>query len=339
MKAPDGNPFYRNPEHPHFNRRALRHDYNRPARYLITILKNPEIPPFSCIHADSLTDTTISINLSVTGRNIPQSISLWEKKYPSCRIAEYIIMPDHLHLGIEVHSYLPNGLSRAIANLKGMISVGYHESLASENKLEKLIPLFVKGYNDRIAYDAEQWQSQLHYIKDNPRRYLLKRTFPDYLQRRWLLTIDSNRSILLGNIFLLRQPFLLPVKFSRKYSPEEATATIRQWQTNLRNGGIPISPFIHPREKELRNYAAENGYSYIRVCTNGFSERQSPSGKEFEMMAQGRLLLIGREKFNSRKVDLIYSYAQSLNQLAARIASDCNHTKSATIRPLPHSSS
>lgn len=42
---------------------------------------------------------------------------------------------------------------------------------------------------------------------------------------------------------------------------------MREWKTNLYNGGIPISPFIHPHEKQLRDFAIQEGFSYIRVCS------------------------------------------------------------------------
>ena len=46
MNLPE-NPPYLKPIHPNFNRRAFHHDYTRPAKYMITILKNPEFPSFS----------------------------------------------------------------------------------------------------------------------------------------------------------------------------------------------------------------------------------------------------------------------------------------------------
>lgn len=325
------NPYYRNPDHPNFNRRARHHDYTRAARYLITILKNPAVPRFSSITG---TPQNISISLSASGQVIAPAISAWRRKYPVF-IEKFAIMPDHLHLCLNVVASLPNGLGRAVGNLMGMISKAYWLSLPEEKRPVEISPLFTRGFNDRIAYSMEQWNNQIRYTVDNPRRYLMKKAYPDCLLRRWRITLPDNRSyILRGNIFLLRQPYLFRVKTSRSFTQAQAAEAMNEWKEALFNGGVPISPFIHPHEKALRKFATDNDFAYIRVCTNGFSEREAPGGKEFELMSGGRLLLIGKEEFHTQKEDLKYSYAQNLNQLALDIAQICNSGTGMTIRAI-----
>lgn len=318
-------PFYRDPDHPSFNRRAYHHDYTKPARYLITIIKNPAVPSFSRITGDPYSKNTgdIRTELLETGLHIPDTIKAWSLKYPVF-VENYAIMPDHLHITINVISHLPNGLSRAIANLMGMIT--------KATGLD--IPAFSKGYNDRIAYTTQQWQSQIHYVRDNPRRYLIKKMYPDYLLQRWLLNMGNNIYVLRGNIFLLRQPLLFRVKTSRRFTSQEAGRATAAWQRELYNGGVPVSPFIHPHEKALRDFAIDTGFPYIRICTNGFSDRESASGKEFELMAQGRLLLVGQSEFSTRKEDLKYKYASQLNDLASDIVESCNTGISLSLKQL-----
>ena len=330
------NPFYRKPDHPNFNRRANHHDYKRPAKYLITILKNPVIPTLCTIHGDpySRDKREIITNLSPSGLLIPEAIKEWNQKFSGIYVPEYTIMPDHIHLCLDVCTHLPNGLSLAMAGLMGKISKAYHSSLPISDMPEKMTPFFSKGFNDRIAYTQLQWERQLQYTTDNPRRYLIKRRHTDYLLKRWLLKMPGdNKFILKGNIFLLRQPFLFRVKTSRRFSPIEAEAAMNEWKTNLYNGGIPISPFIHPHEKELRDFAIREGFSYIRVCSNGFAQRGAASGKEFDLMSQGRILLIGQYAFNTQKEDLKYSYAQTLNQQSLDIANACTQGLPFSIRP------
>ena len=332
------NPFYRNPDHPNFNRRARHHDYTRPARYLITIIKNPTIPTLCKISGNpySRNKNNIITDLSPSGVIIPDAIKEWNRKFSGIYLPEYAIMPDHIHLCMDVCTSLPNGLSRAMAGLMGKISSAYQLSLPIPERPEKMTSFFSKGFNDRIAYTQEQWERQQQYTIDNPRRYLIKKIFPDFLIKRWLLSMPGDRKFILkGNIFLLRQPSVFRVKTSRSYSPSEAAEAMNEWKKQLYNGGIPISPFIHPHEKELRDDAINNGYSYIRICTNGFAEREAASGKEFELMAQGRLLLIGQYEYKSQKEELKYGYAQHLNQQALDIANACNQGLLFSIRPLP----
>ncbi len=329
------NPFYRNPDHPNFNRRAHHHDYTRPAKYLITILKNPILPTLSSIagNASSKKREDITINLSSSGFVIPDTIQAWNRKYPTIYIPEYVIMPDHIHICMDVCAHLPYGLSNPVSNLMGMISKAYHNFLSPLEQPNTMLPFFSKGFNDRIAYSQQQWLRQIDYTIDNPRRYLLKKDYPDYLLKRWLLTIPGGlQFILKGNIFLLKQPFLFRVKTSRHYSQAEADKAMHEWKSYLYNGGIPISPFIHPHEKALKEIAIREGFSFIRICTNGFGERETASGKEFELLSQGRLLLIGQSHYNSQKEDLRYNYAQILNTQAASIAEACNNNSPLSIR-------
>lgn len=331
---PSDNPFYREPLHPNFNRRALHHDYRLPAKYMLTILKNPDLPPFSQIIGDPKSIADIQILLSPLGEAIQKAIEEWIPLYP-IYVPTHIIMPDHIHICVDVIATLDKGLSRAVSRLMGKCSSIYHHSLPDRLRPEKMTPLFTTGFNDKIAYTEERWKREKNYTNDNPRRYLIKKHYPDYLRKRWLLTVSGDRQfVMMGNIFLLKMPHLFRVKTSRHYTAREAIAAMEQWKRELFNGGIPISPFIHPHEKELKNRAIQEGYSFIRICTHGFAERAAPTGIEFELMSEGRLLLIGQPEYSTRKEDLRYSFAQNLNDLAKEIADTGNRGVSLTIRPL-----
>ncbi len=330
------NPFYRNPDHPNFNRRARHHDYTRPAKYLITFLKQSSTPALSEIvgFPPYISYESAQTNLYSLGNLVLSAISEWMEKYPQIIVAAYTIMPDHVHLCVDVTTRLPMGLSRAVGRLKGLISSDYHKSLPVGMRPSEMQTLFSKGFNDRIAYDSEQWENQIHYTRDNPRRYMLKQSIPDYMTRRWILTMGEEQYMAKGNIFLLKQPHLFPVKFSRKFSDKESMEWMERGKNMLHNGAIPISPYIHSKEKELKEYAINQGFAMVRVCTNSFAERESASRKEFELMAEGRLLLIAPMTHNTRKEDLRYSYAQYLNGVAVRIVKAFSSNHTASIQPL-----
>lgn len=98
MNKLENNPFLRRPDHPNYKKRAHHHDYRRPAKYLITILKNPAIPPFSAIEGNPrLTegDSAPHTAISPTGAFILEALRLWLIKFPQIRLADYAIMPDH----------------------------------------------------------------------------------------------------------------------------------------------------------------------------------------------------------------------------------------------------
>lgn len=322
MNKLNSNPFMRKPDHPNYNRRAHHHDYKRPAKYLITILKNPAIPAFSIIEGDSSIEYGSNAPHTIitrTGNFILQALQMWSDKFSQIKISEFVIMPDHIHLCLDVVDYLPNGLSLAISGLKGKISSLRHEALPQIYREKGFMPVFEKGFNDRIAYKGDQWEKQINYVRDNPRRYLIKKEFPDFMYRQWKLKINDVDYCAKGNILLLNEPSLFVVKHHRKWTEQESQDYQIKCRHKIDNGEIPVSPFIHPNEKELRNYAINNGTCYIRICENGFAERQSASGFEFDMMATGRILFIAPTEHNTREQEMKYDFAKSLNSLASEL--------------------
>lgn len=215
--------------------------------------------------------------------------------------------------------HLANGLSRAIAGLEGKVSRLRHAALPENLRPDKMTPVFDKGFNDRIAYTEAQWERQRIYTRENPRRYLLKRMFTDFMLRRWHLKIGEIEYEAKGNIMLLKEPELLFVKHHRAWSAQESDDYQKACRRKIDNGSVAVSPFIHAKEKELRDYAINEGGCYIRICDNGFAERQSASGFEFDLMAAGRLLLIAPLEHDSRRRDMKYSRAQELNQIAFKL--------------------
>lgn len=316
MNPPESNPFFRKPDNPNYLRRSSHHDYNRPARYMITLSKSDSIAPFGCIAGDPhIKDysqpASPHIDLSRNGRCFEEALAEWKLQYNDIEIPAYQIMPDHIHLCIDVKAYLNSGLSRAVANLMGKTTAAINEPD---------IKAFSKGFNDRIAYKYEIWEKQIKYVMDNPRRYLIKKLFPDLFYRRWIIDIGAESFMAQGNIMLLKNPDMQVVRFSRKYKEGEFDAKRKRWMECSRTGGVLISPYIHPNEKDVRKEALQNGGSIIRVCENGFADRFCPQGEEFEYNGGRQLLLIAPMLHNSIREDLTYSKAQSLNQISEKIA-------------------
>lgn len=267
-----------------------------------------------------------------------RALKKWIDRFPKIAVAGYVVMPDHVHICVEVKFYLEIGLGRAIASLKGYASDEFQCSLSSHHNQDRIgangvdgrqnrdlnasekQSFFQKGFNDRIAYSAEQWEKQKNYVIDNPRRYLMKKRYPMLYRMRWLITIDDCQYEASGNIHLLKNPDIRVVRFSRKYMAGEFERKKKEWEVCLRNCGVLVSPYIHPNERVIRDYALAKGGAVIRICENGFAQRFSPQGREFEYNALGQLLLIAPVNHNSQKEKLSYVKAQSLNMIAEKIA-------------------
>ena len=319
------NPYLTAPKHPSMQRRAFHHDYRRPARYLIPIAKSPTIPTLALIEGNPrCTDPSeAAIPHSIPlppGSAINEALRQWQGKFPQITVDSHIIMPDHLHLCVRVTANLPHGLSLAIAGFKGLCTRIYHNTLPSLRRPGTPLPLFSKGFNDSIAYNDDQYRRQLKYVADNPRRLLLKRLHPELFFRKWEIILGDLSLTASGNIFLLHSPSLINVRFSRRYTPQQWHELKEQYLAVIYNRGTLISPFIHPEEKAIRDEAISQGANIIRICDNGFSDRFSPQGLEFDLAGSSRLLLIAPGPYDTRCHDLTYRHAQALNAIALRIA-------------------
>lgn len=313
-------PFECEPLHPNFLKRAKHHDYRRPAMYMITMLKSDYIPVLSDIRGNLLLPSAAPVAVPTpTGSIIEEEIVIWEDKFPQAKISSYVIMPDHIHLMVNVWRYLPIGLGRALGQLKGAISRHYHQMLPEDVRPMEPESFFTFSFNDRIARDMAHFDRMEFYINDNPRRLLMKRENQDIFYRRWEVTIGGKEFIAVGNIFLLRNPELMVVRFSRKYTEEEFAGYRKNWERGILNGATMVSPFIHGKEKEVRDMAFDEGGSVIRICENGFSDRFAPQGREFDYMGGRRLLLLGPKEYNTRKRDMTYAAAQEMNKIAEEI--------------------
>ena len=327
-ELPSTNPFYTKPLSPRYTRRARHHDYSRPGKYMITLKKAPYITSLSQIAgnlSDIDTDPPRAIPTS-TGILFERALKIWLVKYSQLDVPDLVIMPDHIHFCLVVKSELPTGLSRAMAVLMGLTSSLYKETCDSTNHS----PFFQKGFTDSIAYTQNQFEIQKNYVRDNPRRLLIKRLHPDLFFKRWIISVNGITLMALGNIFLLKNPHICVVRFSRKFDETKVQANLRDWHRCVENGGALISPFIHPLENDMRKTALSNGGNIIRILDNGFSDRYSPNKEEMDALSSKKLLLISPVEYTSQKVKLKYSFAQHLNSIAELLAS---HPAGMTLKP------
>jgi hypothetical protein len=66
--------------------------------------------------------------------------------------------------------------------------------------------LFEPNYNDHILMRDGQLENWKRYLRDNPRRLMMRREYPDLFRRALCIIIDGIRYSAFGNMLLLRQP-------------------------------------------------------------------------------------------------------------------------------------
>ncbi|MDE5887283.1 MAG: hypothetical protein K2H46_06825 [Muribaculaceae bacterium] len=302
----------------HRCRRAHFHDYRSICSYLITIVKNPVIPDFSQV---VVCNEKIETKLSHSGESIRKAFQNWEKEFPHIHIHSFVIMPDHVHLLIRVWKYLDKPLGNYIGTLKGRCTVAYSGSPFISSKGETTqYPLFKENFNDRILMRANQLNTWKRYILDNPRRLWIMRNHTNFFRRFSLYLPDASPLPFYGNPGILIYPEAIVVKHDSKASENYRVLHKKECLRIAANGGVLISPFIHPEEKRIGAEAYELGGRFLKIIPHPFGEKEKPTGKAFDWCAQGIMAYVAKDwEIPYGKVSLSRNDCERMNALACII--------------------
>ncbi len=300
--------------------RADFHDYKAPGYYHITITAYVGTPRLSEISMPSnemlrKRDMIIPDNTEL-GECVKNEMLAMSKGDPKLQIKRYVIMPDHIHFVLHVTDYLEKPIGNYIAIFTKCSSQSYTRLF----NLSKFTTLF-RPFDDEIIFNHEQLDRAIKYVEDNPRRYLLKRQYPDLFKRHLHIVIDGHEYAAYGNIFLLKGIYLLPIRVHRYWSQAEFDQYTTKCLEEIASGAIPITPAIHKVEKAIVKSAIDRGSSVILLRDLAFNERFKPQGEFFDLCAAGRLLLLAPWPDNlNRRSTAGYTEFHKMNDHAANIA-------------------
>ena len=276
---------------------------------MITLSKRAGIPPFSKIEGDwRLTVGSRGSSFtrwSPIGREIADKLYHIREIHPDLRAEQYIVMPDHVHVLLWVQSLLPEHLGFFIARFKNNINLAIGTN-----------HIFEDGFNDQIVTNKRNLNTIFNYIRANPYRLAIRRAYPDFFTRSNNIIIGDTPCQLYGNIHLLDNPFKDQVVVHRADDDQTFHANRDRWLHTAANGGVLVSPFISQREKLIRKEAELSGARLILITNSPLREREKPSGKDFDLCAQGRLLIIAP----SVPMPLDRTTCLKMNSLAKTIA-------------------
>lgn len=323
---PDTGAWMRDTIH-HMGRRCLNWDYCGLGVYHITLVLNDRARPWlgTLVGASA---GTAAIAPSELGRRVAAHFRRLPEFTPEVEVLGLQLMPEHLHAVLRVTRRLKKPLGECLRGFKigatkiarelGLLSSFDGRELArAEDQRGK--GLFADGFVDVILHDARAIESELTYIRDNPRRLWEKRAHPELFKvlrdLRWSLSIDGQARTAhfaaIGNQSLLRAPTILQVQCSRSYfaytrnakgeidreaPPCVATPEFEEKLATLmaaaKHGAILLSPCISPGEKEIARCAFAAGFKVITLANKGFSPLYKPGGKLFDPCAAGNLLML-----------------------------------------------
>lgn len=93
------------------------------------------------------------------------------------------LMPDHLHLLLEVERELARPIGNAVAGFK----TGCEKIYARMGGQGRL---FAQGFVDEVVLRAGQTHSEFNYLIDNPRRLAVKKLYPDLFKYSREISVD-----------------------------------------------------------------------------------------------------------------------------------------------------
>lgn len=238
------------------------------------------------------------------------------------------MMPDHLHAILFVKERMEKPLGKVLLGVKQACNKAFRELMPVEfvavaqqhaqQKRENGL-LFAKGFNDQILLRDGQLERWMNYLKDNPRRLLMKRENPDLFKVQRGLTFAGLSFSAIGNRFLLERPVKIQVQCSRSISENDLQAKTNECLCAARQGAVLVSPAISQGEKAIMRAAFEEGLPLVYLQENGFTDLAKPGGMRMDACARGQLLILAPWEHHNEKVTIKRGQCLELNEMAKAI--------------------
>jgi hypothetical protein len=299
-------------------KRLYWHDYKRTGFYMVTLSTAPRRPLFGTCR-DNQTD------LSPEGLAVCRHWRLISERDDRIETSMLIVMPDHLHGILFVKKPLEQSIGAYIRGFKSGVTSELRK-LQNDSTLQVWEP----GYHQVIALNQDTLQACKQYIRDNPRRYCLKKMHPDLFVR--LEHLDGARLpkvfpplkwVGFGNSFLLEAPYLHAIQVSRSVTDEALSAFRDEVEEASQKGAVCVSPFISPGEQAIVEDIVRSPHGRVIVLKHaGFPPLYKPGTRYFDLCAQGRVLILSPYPYTTTQPKLSRERCLEMNAMVAHI---CRH--------------
>jgi len=203
-------------------------------------------------------------------------------------------------------------------------------------------PLFDDNYDDTICltdvetgqYDARHFGAMVRYVADNPRRAIVRRLNPQFMEHRQHVRIAGRDYAAFGNLFLLKWARKVQV-FCHRRSPDGRSAYVdteafredcRRWKAQVMEGAtVLVTPGISAGELLIKNRCIESHYPLIHLQKEPLPPFKKPEDRRFDACAAGSLLILapwGVDELGDYQgvpSGTEYSIFHNMNALAAEI--------------------
>lgn len=290
---------------PSMQRRCVDNDYTARRMYMVTMVTEGRKPLFGKVVGQSEAIEPSAevphIELSPLGEAVAEIWQSIDSHHPEVKVVALQMMPDHLHAILFVKEKMEKPLGKVLLGVKQACNQAFREVMpvefvavaqqrAKQDRNNGL--LFAKGFNDQILLREGQLERWLNYLKDNPRRLLMKRENPDLFRVQRGLEYAGQNFSAIANRFLLERPLKLQVQCSRSISDKELQVKLNDYLCAARQGAVLVSPAVSQGEKAIMRAAFEERLPLIYLQENGFTDLAKPDGKRMEACARGQLLIL-----------------------------------------------
>lgn len=351
----DKNPFA-GEKVPSMKRRSYEHDYTEQCFYLVTLAVEGRQPLLGRVvgHGDAAEGTADAprVELSPLGLAVCKEWSGISSYYPQVAVIAQQVMPDHFHGILYFREKTELHLGHVIRGFKAGCNRAYRALVATESQhtREGAPPplaaptscappaataapssyaatpsqphrglLWEKGYNDRILHNYSTLEKWKAYLRDNPRRLLVKRERPDLFRVQRNLEYAGITFSAIGNRFLLDRPLKVQVQCSRSTTPVALSQKIQEMLALGAQGAVFVSPCISKGEQAVMREVFAAGFPIVYLQENGFTDLAKPGGKRFDACARGQMLILAPWEHHNGRIPITRDKCLLLNEMARRI--------------------
>ena len=315
---------------PSMQRRCVGHDYTERMMYMVTMVVEGRRPLFGTVvgrsDAPEGSPDAPRVELSELGRRVE---ACWQEiavRHPQISLLALQMMPDHLHGILFVREKMEKPMGKALLGFKQGCNKAFREVMSVAVLQQQTRPddryhglLFAPGFNDKLLLRKGQLQHWLDYLRDNPRRLLMKREHPDLFCVQRGVMVAGQQFSAIGNRFLLDRPVRLQVQCSRRLTDDEIAERQAWWLAQARSGAVLVSPCISKGEKAVMRAAFDEGLPLIILLENGFTDLAKPGGQRMEACSRGQLLLPAPWDHHNERLTIRRDQCMALNDMARLI--------------------
>ena len=327
-------------------------DYRGRAIYHFTLPVEERYPLFGVLDGES--PETAFVRLNPYGRRVCQMLcglaQFYEGKGYALKVLAQKVMPDHVHLVIQVLAPLPQSIGTVVRGFKSGCTKVYKEMYGSgENAtgmdgkerangtgvdapahfariFERRGSVWQQDaayYHERILHAPGQLRRMIDYVKDNPRRLWIKSRHPELFRLHRRTEVAGLSFTSMGNHFLLDWPDHQVVEISRNTTEKEVQEQLQKILAAAENGTVTYTAAISKGEQLIARTLREEGYPLVVLLNDGFPKEGSPheryykpGGVYFEACSRGQLLLLEPDEQSFLDADIQAAVEETLRRKA-----------------------